>query len=127
MSDDPEVEFEPEFREGLGLFNDGRFFECHEVWEHLWMHTGDDRAHLLKGLLQAAIALHHFRRRNHVGARKLFEGQKRILEPFRPHAQGLDLAAFDRDMDACFAALLRATPDAPPDFDPALVPVLRSA
>lgn len=116
--------FNHEFSEGLQLFNRGQFFECHEVWESLWMRTPDDRAHLLKGLLQAAIAIHHFRRNNYEGARKLFEGQKRILAPFRPVTIGLDLATFDRAMDDCFAGLRSAAAGTSPRLDPALVPRL---
>jgi uncharacterized protein len=118
----PHDEFEAAFREGIELFNKGEFFECHEVWERLWMETGGERADLLKGLLQAAIALHHYRRRNFAGARKLYDGQKRILTPFRPSREGLDLGALDRDMDSCFASLLRSPPDAPAEFEPARQP-----
>lgn len=119
-----EPDFDAQLREGVELFNEGRFFECHEVWEKLWMETGGARADLLKGLLQGAIALHHFRRGNLVGARKLYEGQKRILGPFRPASEGLDLARFDREMDAAFAELARARPDERPTLDPAKVPRL---
>lgn len=127
MSDEDFTEaiFIKEFDEGLSLFNNKQFFECHEVWESLWMRTPDDRAHLLKGLLQAAIALHHFRRNNYEGARKLYEGQKRILAPFRPQAIGLDLATFDRDMDICCAALSQTAPGSAPRIDPARIPTLR--
>jgi predicted metal-dependent hydrolase len=117
--------FEAEFREGLDLFNAGRFFECHEVWEKLWLDEGDaDRAQVLKGLLQAAIALHHFRRHNLEGARKLYEGQKRILAPYSAGALGLDLEAFARAMDASCGVLTLVKPGDAPELDPALVPRL---
>ncbi|MFN0205939.1 MAG: DUF309 domain-containing protein [Planctomycetota bacterium] len=117
--------FTKEFEEGLSLFNNKQFFECHEVWEALWMKTPDDRAHLLKGLLQAAISIHHFRRNNFEGARKLYEGQKRILAPFRPGTCGLDLELFDRDMDACCAVLRQIVPGERPFFDTTKIPVLQ--
>lgn len=117
--------FDAAFREGLALFNEGRFFECHEVWEGLWMVEGDtDRAMVLKGLLQAAIALHHFRRHNLAGARKLYEGQRRILAPFAAGAFGLDLTAFARAMDRCCAPLAADRAGDAPVLDPALLPVL---
>lgn len=126
MTDDfNEAIFTNEFEEGLALFNEKKFFECHEVWEALWMRTPDDRAHLLKGLLQAAIALHHFRRNNFEGARKLYEGQKRILAPFRPRALALDLASFDREMDDCCAPLARISPGDAPRINVNKIPTLR--
>lgn len=126
MHDDFSEEiFANEFGEGLGLFNEKKFFECHEVWESLWMRTPDDRAYLLKGLLQAAIAIHHFRRGNIEGARKLYEGQKRILAPFRPTSSGLDLASFDAAMDLFFAPLRAARPGERPLFDAGAIPELK--
>ncbi|MBI3818333.1 MAG: DUF309 domain-containing protein [Planctomycetes bacterium] len=116
--------FNKEFEEGLALFNEKSFFECHEVWEALWMRVSDDRAHVLKGLLQAAIAIHHFRRHNFEGARKLYEGQKRILAPSLPAAIGVDLARFAREMDACCAPLRLAISGDAPRLDINKIPTI---
>ena len=57
-------EFPEQYREGLRLFNDEEFFECHEVLEELWSETvGADRK-FLQGLIQAAVALFHFGNEN---------------------------------------------------------------
>ncbi|MBI1996901.1 MAG: DUF309 domain-containing protein [Deltaproteobacteria bacterium] len=42
-------------REGIGLFNDRRFFESHEVLEGFYLETDD-----LEGLIQLAAALRIF-------------------------------------------------------------------
>jgi len=47
-------------REGIGLFNDGRFFECHEVLEALYLETDDANKPFLEGLIQLAAALRIF-------------------------------------------------------------------
>ena len=120
------AEFETAFAEGVQLFNEKRFFECHEIWEHLWMNESDaDRAQVLKGLLQAAIAIHHFRRNNFEGARKLYEGQRRILAPYLPSALGLDLATFARAMEDCCVVLTTIQPGDAPRIDPNKIPELR--
>jgi 8-oxo-dGTP diphosphatase len=62
-----------EYLEGIGLFNGGHYFECHEMLEEIWHPAeGLDRLHY-QGLIQAAIALEHFRKGNRVGAQGLFE------------------------------------------------------
>jgi len=52
------------------LWNDGKFFEAHEALEALWIRTRDREQ---QGLIQAAVALHHLRRGNVRGARKMID------------------------------------------------------
>jgi predicted metal-dependent hydrolase len=43
-------------REGINLFNQGRFFECHEVLEPFYLETEDVNKPFLEGLIQLAAA-----------------------------------------------------------------------
>lgn len=43
-------------KEGIGLFNSGRFFECHESLEDLYLHTDEEHKPFLEGLVQLAAA-----------------------------------------------------------------------
>src|SRR5262245_20443649 len=57
-------------QEGCLLFNTGKFYEAHEVWEDLWRATSDSGLKTcFQGLIQAAVGLHHLGRQNRVGAR----------------------------------------------------------
>ena len=47
-------------REGIRLFNDRKFFECHEAWEDLYHETDDARKPFLEGLIQLAAAFRLF-------------------------------------------------------------------
>ena len=47
-------------REGVSLFNEGRFFESHEVWESLYLETDSRHKPFLEGLVQLAAALRIF-------------------------------------------------------------------
>jgi len=47
-------------REGVGLFNAGRFFESHEVLESFYLETDDASKPFLEGLIQLAAALRIF-------------------------------------------------------------------
>ena len=61
---------EPEFDAFIGCWNEGRFFEAHEVLEGLWMRTRDE---FQRGLIQLAAALYHIQRGNIKGARTMFD------------------------------------------------------
>lgn len=97
----PESYPEPYLR-GIELFNRGEFFDCHDAWEELWLEVGPPRANFLKGLIQAAVALYHLDAKNLKGALKLYEGQKRLLLPYRPQMMGLDIDPFLASMDLTF-------------------------
>lgn len=57
-----------EFLRGVELFNEGRFFDCHEAWETIWLNAEGIERELLHSMIQAAAALHHVQRGNLKGA-----------------------------------------------------------
>ena len=59
------------YQHGLELFNAGEFFEAHEVLEDLWRPAEGTERRFLQGLIQIAVALHHFTTGNRAGARSL--------------------------------------------------------
>lgn len=93
------------------LFNEGSYLAAHELLEELWEETSGPDADCYKGLLQAAVALHHLAQRNAEGALRLYRGHRRYLAPYLPEHLGLDLAAFLEAMRAHFEPLLRGEPE----------------
>lgn len=116
-----------ELEHALRLFDDGRYLEAHEALEELWESTHGELSDLYKGLLQAAIALHHFREGNLAGARKLYSGHRRYLAAYLPSAEGIDLAAFLADMQGFLRPVLAARGDEAVPFDAEGRPRLRRA
>lgn len=105
MTDD----FQERYREGLRLFNDEDFFECHEVFEELWSESlGDDKKYL-QGMIQAAVALFHFGNENFGGAKKLYQSAHQKLAPLGDVYMGIALSRFLIDFEACFQELLANT------------------
>lgn len=102
-------------REGVDLFNDGRFFEAHEVWEEVWRSTTPEPKDLLQGLIQVAVAMVHHRDRGRpsVARRVLAKGARRV-EPYRPSALGLDLDDLLGAVERWSRWLARADGEAPP-------------
>jgi predicted metal-dependent hydrolase len=102
-------QYPEKYLEGIRLFNEQEFFECHEVLEELWSETLGEEKKFYQGLIQAAVALFHFGNENLGGARKLYESSRLNLERYGLFYQGLDLQKFHADMKTCFLELLEAT------------------
>jgi predicted metal-dependent hydrolase len=107
------------FEEGIALFNAGRFFECHEVWEEIWKHAQGEDKRFYQGLIQAAVAILHAQRGNHEGASKLYTKASEKLDSFPDLHMGLAIAEFRRALEDFFAIALSAA-DAPVPAPPRL-------
>ena len=90
------------FKQGVELFNKGEFFECHEVIEDLWLKTKGPYRDFYKGIIQAAVALHHLKKENLTGAKELFKSSTKYLEKYCPTVLGLDVVKLIKDMKTCF-------------------------
>jgi predicted metal-dependent hydrolase len=92
------------FLEGVRLFNAGRYFEAHEVWEDAWrpMDAGTLRE-FLQGLIQCAVAMEHHRRGNAVGAARVLERATRRLAGVPGGYAGVDLAELLRRVEGALA------------------------
>jgi uncharacterized protein len=113
-----------DFLRGVAHFNRGEFFEAHEAWELVWRETSGPRADFYKGLIQCAVALHHARRGNLEGARRLYHRQKRYLSGFCPTMLGLPVADLLARMDTLFAPILAAKPGEPVTLDLDRIPTI---
>lgn len=88
------------------LFNEGKFYQCHELWEAVWIRTEGSDKNFYKGLIQAAVALYHYLNDNLVGAENLCRTSMRYLEPYGDRHQGVNLAQLSGKMERCFHNLL---------------------
>jgi predicted metal-dependent hydrolase len=121
-------EFPEQYREGLRLFNQEEFFECHDVLEELWSEAiGADRK-FIQGLIQASIALFHFGNDNFGGAKKLYLSARKNLDPYGEEFMGIELGPFLQDFQRCFQELLDNTENYPTTviLRDELVPKIRS-
>jgi predicted metal-dependent hydrolase len=108
---------------GIRYFNDCEFFEAHETWEELWTEYRGPARRYYQGLIQAAVALHHFGNGNIRGAKKVYATSRNYLEEYRPAYQGLDLDSFLAQYERCFKPVLESTEEFPRiDIDPELIP-----
>ena len=88
---------EAAFRHGIQLFNDGAFFECHEVLEDLWRPMRGPRRLFLQGVIHFAVALYHYERGNSAGARRQLRKGLKKLAGYLPEFEGVDTGALYRE------------------------------
>lgn len=94
----------PLYLAGIECFNRGDYFDSHEVWEDLWNETRGPSRDFLKGLIQAAVCLHHLGNGNWHGTTKLLGSSRGYLFPYQPVYWGLDVGAFLQSMAETVAA-----------------------
>jgi uncharacterized protein len=84
--------------QGLALFNARDFFHAHEFWEDLWRETAAPDKQVLQGLIQIAVAMHHYSTANFDGARSVMERALRNLEAAEDPFHGLDMTRLRQDL-----------------------------
>jgi len=98
---------------GILHFNACDYFEAHETWEELWSEEQGPAKRFYQGLIQVAVALHHFGNGNIRGARKLNVGCRQYLNDYQPQYQGLDVSGLLATLDACFVEVMASRDEFP--------------
>lgn len=89
MNLDPEII--ESLHQGQSLFNEGKFFEAHEIWEETWADTEGDERHLLQGLIQVAAGFYKLQTGMPTGTYKLLEKGAGHLRAIPDDMYGVDL------------------------------------
>lgn len=90
-----------ELLEFIRLFNQGKYFESHEILEELWRKTSGKKKRFYQGLIQAAVALHHAKNQNAPGAQHEYHLSIEKLKDFPENFSGFQLKRFRKNL-ACF-------------------------
>jgi len=78
-------------RQGIEEFNQGRFFEAHELWEEAWGEAEGEEKRFYQGLVQIAAGCHKLSLAQYSGARKLLDRGQQVLREFPPDYAGIDV------------------------------------
>ncbi len=95
----------PRVREGVALFNQGCFYDSHEVLEDAWREAQGPARIFLQALIQIAVGLHHHSTGNLAGARSLLARGGGKLEEYPNAYGGLDVSALRASVRDWLAAL----------------------
>jgi predicted metal-dependent hydrolase len=93
------------FESGVALFNSRHFFEAHEAWEEIWLHTQPPEKTFLQGLIQVTAAFHHHSRENLRGFKSLLRAGLLKLEEFPAEHRGLQIERLRASARRWIAAL----------------------
>lgn len=105
MSFDPS---DPRIDEGIRLFNEQAYFECHDVFEDFWSELVGTEKKFFQGLIHAAVCLFHFEGGNLSGARKMYHSFSMYVGAYPADFCDIDLVRLMTEMETCFAELLAA-------------------
>jgi len=71
---------------GVDLFNEQKYWECHEELEHHWLEDAGDNARLIYwAIIQVAAAMYHFRESNLEGVHGLLAKAKNKFQRATQH------------------------------------------
>jgi len=107
-------------------FNGREWFECHETLEELWIGEEGEVRDFYQGLIQIAVALHHWRNGNFGGAVSLLKGGAGYLRAVADRCQWVDVAALIADSDRMRAALEELGKERMESLDPVLIPLIKT-
>lgn len=108
--------------EGVQQYNEGYFFEAHEIWEGLWMQSPWPTRRFLQGLIQVAAAFVHFVRHEYPGTVRLLGHAHEKLADFAPRYMGVDVDRLLSDVAAAAKELHGLGPERFEEMPPERIP-----
>jgi predicted metal-dependent hydrolase len=112
--------------QGIREFNRREWFECHETVEDLWIGAEGELRNFYQGIIQIAIALHHWRNENFGGTISLLNGGSGYLHRVSDRCQWVDVAGLIADADTMRTALEELGKERMTSLDPALIPQIKT-
>ncbi|MGH2566860.1 MAG: DUF309 domain-containing protein, partial [Bacteroidota bacterium] len=112
--------------EGVALFNRGKFWEAHEVWEELWKRRREESRIFFQGIIQAAAAYHRtVTDPKYTGAVNNLEKALQKLQLFPERFLGIDVGELRRRLQAARSELVKLGPAGMRNFPEKLLPTIR--
>jgi sugar phosphate isomerase/epimerase/predicted metal-dependent hydrolase len=111
--------------EGIRLFNEGEYYECHEAIEHEWHAETRPIRRLYQGILQIGVGFLHAQRGNHSGALLLLADGIDKTSDFAPACLGIDTGRLAAESQAALDHLRELGPERLGEFDFAAAPQVR--
>lgn len=107
-------------------FNAAQWYECHETLEELWIGEKGEVRDFFQGVLQIAVALHHWRNGNYGGAISLLNGGSRLLGHVSDVCMWVDVARLISDANRTREALEKLGRERMEELDASFIPQLRT-
>ena len=108
-------------KEGIGLFNQGEYYKCHDALEEAWMQDKSPARELYRGILQVGIAYYQIQRGNYRGAVKMLLRLRQWLDPLPPVCRGVNIARLRENAAQVQAIITELGPERIEEFDTAVI------
>jgi uncharacterized protein len=99
MTNECESELHPKAKEGIMLFNEGRYFDAHEELEEAWREETGKIRDLYQGILQVAVVYLHITRGNYAGALKVYGRSLKWLRDWPDVCRGVSVKQLRKDAE----------------------------
>jgi uncharacterized protein len=86
------------FDKGVGEFNRGYFFECHDTLEEMWTGLRGPARDFFQGLIQVSVAFYHLSNGNRAGAASMLRRALKRFEKYPDRYFGFDLGRHRREL-----------------------------
>ncbi|MEO5928496.1 MAG: DUF309 domain-containing protein [Candidatus Kapaibacterium sp.] len=116
------MSYRNQFELGIAEFNEGRYFECHDTFEDLWMQERGERKRFLQGLIQGSVGVFHATRHNYTGAESQLTKSLTKLVEYPDMFLGIDVGGFRKGLEAFREFIRRSMASGNPTYDPDLIP-----
>ena len=107
------------YLDGIHLFNTHEYFEAHETWEDIWHMAYGLKHEFYQGMIQAAVALEHYRRSNPRGVVSLFKSYPPKFRNVPERFMGMNVKWFLGAMERVLRPVMPVMPISPMPFTPA--------
>lgn len=118
---DCEGTLHPHARQGILLFNQGKYFEAHEELEAAWKEERGRVRELYQGILEAAVTYLHIRRGNYAGAIKVYGRSMKWLKAWPEICRGVEVGQLRKDLDAAIVEVKSLGEEKLNEFDLSLL------
>ncbi len=108
--------------EGIRLFNEGKFYECHHALEDIWKAEREPIRYLYQGILQIGVGFHHLRNNNFRGATLLLRDGIDKTRRFTPSCMTVDTLRLCEESQRCLDRIHELGPERLSEFDWTTVP-----
>lgn len=102
---------------GIEMFNEGHYYDCHDLLEEAWMADESSGRDLYRGILQVGIAYYQIERGNYRGALKMLLRVRQWLAPLPDVCRQVNVARLREDVERVHHALETLGPEAMDDID----------
>ncbi len=111
------------FCEGIRLFNNHSFYECHDVLEDVWFDVRGSSRSFYQGLIHLAVGFHHITtRENSKGALSQLKKGIEKLSGYAPCFQGVELDKLLLQIENCMEVIMHSNAG---DFDGKIIPKIQ--